>query len=139
MMPHVELVSLFTGLVLVGYAFVYLLLVAFFDVTTPTFVLPRGRVVRIRFRAWLPRCLGHDATTVFGIIWVADRAAPADLIAHEYRHTLQERGLGYVGYLPLYLWRMWRAGSYFGDSMEADARAYAAAHVREFIDLEAAP
>lgn len=125
------------GLLLAVYAVLDLGLVLLFRWLTPPYVLPRGRVVRIRFHALLPRWFGHDATTVFGIIWVADLGAPANLIAHEYRHTMQERWLWYVGYLPMYVLRMARAGSYLGDSMEVDARLYALAHTTEFVDLEA--
>jgi hypothetical protein len=123
--------------VLVTYVWLYLSIVLVLRAVTTRVVFASGRIVRVRFRAWLPRWFGHDAVTVFGTVWVADRTAPADLLAHEYRHTMQERWLGFVLYLPVYYTLMARARSYYRDAMEADARAWARAHACEFTALEA--
>jgi hypothetical protein len=122
---------------LVAYLVFYLLIVLVVRLMTREIAL-RDRRVRIRFRAWMPRLFGRDATTVFGVIWVADVRAPADLVAHEYCHVQQERSLFYVFYLPVYFWLMWRGHSYLNDRMEIDARAFSAAHREEFADIEAA-
>lgn len=131
-------IALSLGLIVAGYCVLYLALVFVLGLFTPVVQFPSGRRVRIRFNALLPRLFGHDGTTVFGIVWVAAASTTKDLIAHEYQHTQQEKALLYVGFLPVYYWCMWRAGSYLGDRLEVEARAFSAAHLNEFTDLAAA-
>lgn len=121
------------------YALLYLGIVWALAVLNRPVVMPGGQVVRARFNAWLPRWLRHDGFSLFGINWIADRSAPPDLLAHEYRHSMQERRLGYLLYPPIYFWHMWRDHGYWADAMEADARAYSRARVKDFVALPIAP
>jgi hypothetical protein len=96
-----------------------------------------GGVLRIRFRAWMPRLIGVHGVAVFGVIWIAaDRASQA-LIAHEWRHIEQERALGFLGYLPVYFMRFALTGSYERHPMEVDARAFARERWPDFPAVEA--
>ncbi len=94
-----------------------------------------GRSVRIKFRSVLARLLTtHDAITFFRCIHVRDASAPADLVAHEWLHTEQERRLWYVGYLPTYFWLLLWHG-YDLHPMEVEARRFAFEHWQEFVPL----
>jgi hypothetical protein len=98
----------------------------------------RGRVMRIRFRAWLPRVIRVRGVAVFGVIWLADDWASPELIAHEWRHIEQERAHAFLGYLPMYFLRFAIARSYLQHPMEIDARAFAAEHWRGFPEVRRA-
>lgn len=86
----------------------------------------------VRVGGW---CLGRStvsAITLWRTIWLApdlDRALPPlDLLLHELRHVEQFES---SPLFPLrYLWESLRHG-YVGNRFEVEARAYAAARVRE--------
>lgn len=57
---------------------------------------------RIRLNSVIPRLLGSDGTSLFGVAHIRGKQASAYLLAHEVGHCLRARGNS-VGYLWRYL------------------------------------
>ena len=88
----------------------------------------------VRVGGWCLRQKWVAAITLWNTIWVApDAALSVDLLLHESRHVDQFQA--HVAFPFLYLWESLRRG-YFMNRFEIDARAYAAARLR---DAEGSP
>jgi hypothetical protein len=118
------------GVAFAAYVFVYLAIVLVLLLITKRVISVRGDVVHVRFGSAIPAWLGHDGFTCFGVVFVAALSAPADLIAHEYRHTQQERWLLYVLYPIAYL--LLERATYRNNPLEVDAYAYGPANASAF-------
>jgi hypothetical protein len=83
----------------------------------------------VRVGGW---CLGQStvsAITLWRTIWIAPNVHPsAELLLHELRHVAQFEAS--PAFPLLYLWESLRRG-YVRNRFEVDARAYAAARVRQ--------
>lgn len=85
------------------------------------FVGPDGVAFWVRKPSWLIWVTSADGTTVSRTIHLRNRFLSSRLLAHEFRHTLQQRGKPF--WLVSYLLK-----PSFRDAMEADARLYGEQH-----------
>jgi hypothetical protein len=92
-----------------------------------------------RYVVWLgvplvKRLTGHQAITIYDVVFVGPRQWSARALAHEVAHVRQWKRYGVFGFLRRYL-NETRKHGYRGNGLEVAARLYADAYAHKFAGL----